>query len=50
MFGFVMVLAYPDAEENEFICSQWERKECIQMFIALVSATWDPCQMSFILL
>jgi hypothetical protein len=26
MFGFVIVQAYPDAEENEFICSQWERK------------------------
>jgi hypothetical protein len=26
MFGFVIVLAYLDAEANEFIRSQWERK------------------------
>jgi len=25
-------------------------KECTQIFIALVGATWDPSQMSFILL
>jgi hypothetical protein len=46
----VVELAYLGVVTNEFICDQWDRKECILAFISLHGVIWDQRQMPFILL